>query len=53
MREENFINFCMAMQCAKVASADVKIILQELEILADAEGYDKKLIEELKNKLKD
>ena len=49
--EESFLNFCIAMQCAKVSHNDVILILKELSFVAEDNGFNKDVLEAMLTKL--
>jgi len=42
----------MGMQCANISHTDVFTILDELAVVAEDNGYDKTILEEMKERLK-
>ena len=51
MDKDSFLNFCMAMQCAEIYHGHVLMIIEELIVVADKNGFDKTVLEEMLKEL--
>ena len=51
MNKDSFLNFCMAMQCGEIHHVHVLTVIKELIVVADENGFDKTVLEEMLKEL--